>query len=281
MTSAAALPDPQAISADVARALAEDVGSGDLTAALIDADADLGTRVWCREQAVLAGRAWFDESFRQLDPGVEIRWFRQDGDAIGADAAICELRGPARAILTGERTALNFIQALSATATLARHFVTAVHGTQAVILDTRKTIPGLRLAQKYAVRCGGAQNHRMGLFDAILIKENHIDAAGSVTAAVQQARRRYPRVPLEVEVEHLDALAEAATAGAGRALLDNFPLADLREAVRRYGGEITLEASGGIGLDNIRAIAETGVDFISVGALTKNIRAVDFSMRFT
>jgi nicotinate-nucleotide pyrophosphorylase (carboxylating) len=280
MSFAAALPDPQAISADVARALAEDLGSGDLTAALIDADLLFTTRVLCREQAVLAGQAWFDETFRQLDTAVATSWCMRDGETVAAGAAICKLSGPARAILSGERTALNFIQTLSATATRTRRFVEAVSGTAAVLLDTRKTLPGLRLAQKYAVRCGGAQNHRMGLFDAILIKENHIDAAGSIAAAVQAARHRYPRVPLEVEVENLEQLAEAAAAGTKRALLDNFALADLREAVRRYRGKIMLEASGGIELDNVRAIAETGVDFISSGALTKNIQAVDFSMRF-
>lgn len=273
-------PDPADVSRDVGRALAEDLGGGDLTASLIPAPATLETRVLCRESAVLAGRPWFDEAFRQIDPEVQIEWQLEDGDSVSAGAVVCRLRGPARAILSGERTGLNFLQTLSATATLARRYVDAVAGTGAVILDTRKTLPGLRLAQKYAVRCGGAQNHRIGLFDAILVKENHIAAAGSIRAAVADARERYPGVLLEVEVETLAQLTEATAAGADRALLDNFSLEELHQAVGQRGDRLRLEASGGINLDSVRRIAETGVDFISVGALTKHVRAVDFSMRF-
>jgi nicotinate-nucleotide pyrophosphorylase (carboxylating) len=277
---AAVLPGLESISADVAGALAEDIGTGDLTAGLIAGDQEFAARVVCRAPAVLAGQAWFDETFRQLNPAVRIDWSRRDGECLGAEEEVCRLRGPARAILTGERTALNFIQTLSGTATRAREYVDAVRGTGAVVLDTRKTIPGLRQAQKYAVQCGGARNHRMGLYDAILIKENHIDAAGSITLAVQRARRLCPDVPLEVEVESLAQLAEAGRAGIKRALLDNFQLSELRAAVARFGETITLEASGGINLDSIRAVAETGVDCISIGSLTKNVRAADFSMRF-
>jgi nicotinate-nucleotide pyrophosphorylase (carboxylating) len=230
---------------------------------------------------VIAGRAWFDETFRQLDAAVLVRWNVDDGASVSAGREVCTLEGPARAILTGERTALNFLQTLSATATRAGRYVGAVRGTGVRVLDTRKTIPGLRVAQKYAVLCGGADNHRMGLFDAILIKENHIDAAGSITAAVQSARRLYPGLPLEVEVENAAQLDEAWQAGATRALLDNFSLDELQSAVHRHGGKITLEASGGIDLETIRPVAETGVDCISVGDMTKSIDAVDFSMRFS
>ena len=274
-------PDiPQTVSADVANALAEDVADGDCTASLIAAGAMLETRVISRESAVLAGRPWFDETFRQLDPRVQVSWHTQDGDRIEVGQEICRLQGPARAILTGERTALNFLQTLSGTASRARQFVDAVTGTGAVILDTRKTLPGLRRAQKYAVRCGGASNHRIGLFDAILIKENHISASGSIRDAVQRARQEYPELLLEVEVENLDQLAEAVEAGAQRALLDNFEPDLLRQAVARYKGRIGLEASGGINLQTVRAVAATGVDYISTGDITKSVRATDFSMRF-
>jgi len=273
-------PSPEVVSADVARALAEDLGKGDCTAALVAAGSTLDTRVICREQAVLAGKPWFDEAFRQLDSAVLVEWSAEDGDAILPDQEICRLGGPARAILSGERTALNFLQTLSGTATCTRKYVEAVAGTGTIILDTRKTLPGMRLAQKYAVRCAGAHNHRIGLFDAILIKENHIAAAGSISAAVEQARRLYPELMLEVEVENMQQLAEALQAGARRVLLDNFRLDTLKSAVDSFKGQIQLEASGGITLDTIRDVAETGVDFISTGEITKSVRATDFSMRF-
>jgi nicotinate-nucleotide pyrophosphorylase (carboxylating) len=236
--------------------------------------------VVCREAATLCGQPWFDETFRQLDPSVRVDWRAEDGDTVGPDQEICRLEGAARSILSGERTALNFLQTLSGTATRTRGFVDAVAGTGAVILDTRKTLPGLRLAQKYAVRCGGGSNHRIGLFDAILIKENHIAAAGSITAAVEAAQRQSPGLLLEVEVETLRQLEEACRAGAARVLLDNFDARMLESAVARFRGRIELEASGGIDLESIRAIAECGVDFISVGAITKHLRATDFSMRY-
>ena len=274
------LPPAETIAADVRGALEEDIGSGDCTAALVSADGTLETRVISREHAVLAGAAWFDEAFRQLDPAIAIDWQAADGDRLVPDGEVCRMRGPARAILTGERTALNFLQSLSGTATRTRQYVDAVKGTGAVILDTRKTVPGLRLAQKYAVLCGGGSNHRIGLFDAILVKENHISAAGSISAAVEEAKRLYPALLLEVEVETLEQLDEAFEAGAQRVLLDNFPRERMLEAVRCYKGRIGLEASGGIELDTIRGVAETGVDFISTGDITKSVRAVDFSMRF-
>ncbi len=273
-------PPGKAVAAEVKRALKEDLGTGDCTAALIPEDGMLVTRVICRDQAVCSGRPWFDETFRQLSGRITIDWQVNDGDFMNPGQEVCRLKGPARSILSGERTALNFLQTLSATATAARRYTDAVAGTGVIILDTRKTIPGLRLAQKYAVRCGGASNHRIGLFDAILIKENHIAAAGSVTAAVSAALRLHPDLLLEVEVENLEQLAEAHAAGAQRALLDNFGLADLKNAVTQYKGKIGLEASGGINLETIRTIAGTGVDFISTGDITKNINAVDFSMRF-
>lgn len=280
MTVAAAPPAPDVVADDVARALAEDLGDGDRTAMLIPADARLETRVISRETAVLCGAPWFTATFRQLDAAVTVSWRAEDGAVVRHNDEVCRLQGPARAILSGERTALNFLQALSGTATLARRYVDAIAGTGATILDTRKTVPGLRIAQKYAVRCGGARNHRVGLFDAILVKENHISAAGSITAAVREALRRYPELPLEVEVEDTDQLEEAMQAGARRVLLDNFSLRALKAAVERYHGRIELEASGGIDLQSVRAVAETGVDFISVGDLTKNVDAIDFSMRF-
>jgi len=273
-------PPAEAVAEDVDRALREDLGRGDCTAALIPAENRLQTRVICRERAVLCGRPWFDETFRQLDARVRIEWTARDGEIIDLNQEVCALEGPARPLLSGERTALNFLQTLSGTATCTRRYVDAVAGTGATILDTRKTLPGLRLAQKYAVRCGGGHNHRSGLFDAILIKENHIAAAGSITAAVTEARLRYPDLLLEVEVENLEQLEEALAAGAGRVLLDNFSLRGLREAVTRCGGRMELEASGGIDLHSVRAVAETGVDFISTGALTKSVQATDFSMRF-
>ena len=270
-------PDP---SPAVAQALAEDVGSGDLTAALIPEQAQAQARVISRQSAVLCGQTWFDEVYRQLAPDIVIHWQVADGDRIEQDQLLCTLQGPAKALLTGERTALNFLQALSGTATQARRYADAVAGTGAVVLDTRKTLPGLRAAQKYAVRCGGCHNHRLGLFDAVLIKENHILAAGSISRAVTEARRLHPSVTLEVEVENLQELEEALEAGPDVIMLDNFDLEAMARAVVITAGRAKLESSGNVILDGLRAIAETGVDYISVGALTKDLQAVDLSMRF-
>lgn len=273
-----------AIAKNVRDALAEDVGPGDLTAALIDDRASARAGIITREGLCLAGRPWADAVFRQLDERVSIAWQADDGDRVAAGDTLGELEGPARALLSGERTALNFLQLLSATATVTATFVAAVDGTPARILDTRKTLPGLRLAQKYAVRCGGGVNHRIGLFDAILIKENHIESAGGIAPAIAAARALHPGRPLEIEVEDLSGVREALAGKAERLLLDNFPLEELRRAVElnRAGGDppAELEASGGISLDTVRGVAETGVDYISVGALTKNVHAVDLSMRF-
>lgn len=271
---------PDDISDCVRRALAEDVGSGDLTAVLITAQARASAQVISREAAVLCGSAWFEAVFRQLSADIRIDWQAHDGDLIQAKQLLCRLKGPARSLLTGERTALNFLQMLSGVATCARRYVEAVKGTRAVILDTRKTLPGLRRAQKYAVRTGGARNHRMGLFDGILIKENHIAAAGGISAAVAAARSQGTKVPVEVEVENLEQLREAMQAGADLLLLDNFDLPGLRAAVSATAGRVKLEASGGVDMQRVRAVAETGVDYISVGALTKHVHAVDLSMRF-
>ncbi len=268
-----------AIADDVRRALAEDLGTGDVTAALLPAEVSSAATVITREDAVLCGTAWFDAVFAQLDPTVRISWLAQDGDAIQAGQELCRLYGPTRVLLSGERCALNFLQTLSATATATRRYVAAIAGTGAQILDTRKTIPGLRAAQKFAVRCGGGRNHRMGLFDAILIKENHIAAAGSIERAVSSARQLHPDLNIEVEVENLVQLQQALAAGTDIILLDNFSLNDLPAAVALNAGRAKLEASGGITLDNVRDIAATGVDFISVGALTKHIQAVDVSLR--
>lgn len=264
---------------EIAAFLAEDIGSGDLTANLIDQDQTASAAVVCREAAVLCGQAWFEAVFKQLDSSVRIEWFCQEGEYLLADSLICRLQGPARALLTGERTALNLLQTLSATASIARLYAQAVAGTSCKILDTRKTIPGLRLAQKYAVSCGGCMNHRIGLFDAILIKENHILAAGSIAEAVRRARACGKQVMVEVEVENLDELRQALTAGVDRVMLDNFTLDGLREAVAISQGQVELEASGNITVETIRRVAETGVDYISIGALTKNLQAVDLSMR--
>jgi nicotinate-nucleotide pyrophosphorylase (carboxylating) len=268
----------------VARALAEDVGTGDVTADLVPEDERITATVITREPMTLAGRPWFDEVLEQVDNGIGIDWHYDDGDAIEAGETVCRLRGPARSILTAERTALNFLQLLSATATATAKYVAAIEGTGCRILDTRKTIPGLRHAQKYAVSCGGGTNHRIGLYDAILIKENHIASAGSITAAVGAARERYPDLPIEVEVETLEQLREALAGRVVKLLLDNFPLERLREAVSVNRDEgappAELEASGGITFESIREIAETGVDYISVGALTKHVHAIDLSMRF-
>lgn len=271
------LPDPNP---NVALALAEDVGSGDLTAALIPEHAQAEATVVSREVAILCGTTWFDAVFRQLDPGIAIDWRAADGDRVESEQLLCTLRGPARPLLTGERTALNFLQLLSGTATLARRYADAVSGTKAVILDTRKTLPGLRLAQKYAVRCGGCRNHRIGLFDAVLIKENHIMAAGSIGNAIATARRLHPGVAVEVEVENRAELEEALAARPDIVMLDNFDPAAMAEAVRIVDGRVKLEASGNVNFDTVRAIAETGVDYISIGGLTKDVRAVDLSMRF-
>lgn len=271
------LPDPNP---SVALALAEDIGSGDLTAALIPETAQAEATVISRENAILCGTAWFDAVFRQLDSSIVIAWQAADGDHVTPDQSLCDLRGPARALLSGERTALNFLQALSGTATLARQFADIVIGTGAVILDTRKTIPGLRLAQKYAVRCGGCQNHRIGLFDAVLIKENHIMAAGSITQAIATARALHPGVTVEVEVENLAELDEALAAGPDIVMLDNFDLESMAEAVQITAKRVKLEASGNVNFTTVRQIAETGVDYISVGSLTKDVRAIDLSMRF-
>ncbi|HVY65989.1 MAG TPA: carboxylating nicotinate-nucleotide diphosphorylase [Gammaproteobacteria bacterium] len=275
---------PSDICSVVTNALAEDIGSGDLTAALLDARKPAVAHVVTREPAVLCGRAWFDEVFRQVDAAIAVTWNAADGDRIATNDVVCTLRGPGRSIVTGERSALNFLQLLSGTATATRALVDLLVGTGMRVLDTRKTLPGLRLAQKYAVLCGGGTNHRIGLFDAVLLKENHIAAVGSVAEAVQLARQRSPQVMIEVEVETLDELDEALATDADRIMLDDFTLADMREAVRRRnaqpGRRKELEVSGSVNADTLRAIAATGVDFASVGALTKNVRAIDFSMRF-
>ncbi|MFO7275960.1 MAG: carboxylating nicotinate-nucleotide diphosphorylase [Pseudomonadota bacterium] len=273
---------PDDLGAQVEAALREDIGSGDVTAALVPADQRVRGRVICREAAVLCGTAWVDEIFRRLDASIRITWHVRDGDRVAPDTRVFEIEGPARPILTGERTALNFLQTLSATATAARRFVDAVAGTGCTILDTRKTLPGLRSAQKYAVRCGGAQNHRRGLYDLVLIKENHIAAAGSIEAAIRAARSSAPSLEVEVEVESLAELEEALAAGPDIVMLDDFSLEDMRTAVRinrERGRPVRLEASGNVSLETVRAIAETGVDYISVGGITKNVRAIDLSMR--
>lgn len=274
-----ALPPASEILADIERAFGEDVGPGDATADLLDPAATATAVLTCRENAVICGTAWFDAAFRKLDPEVHIEWLAHDGDRVTPGAAICRLAGKARALVTAERTALNFLQLLSSTATVTSHYVDALAGTRTRILDTRKTLPGLRRAQKYAVRCGGGTNHRIGLFDAMMLKENHIIAAGGIPSAVKAARNIHPTLPLIVEVETMDELAEAVAAGADRALLDNFTPAMLTEAVAYTAGRIPLEVSGNVELDTIRAIAETGVDFVSSGALTKHVRAVDLSLR--
>jgi nicotinate-nucleotide pyrophosphorylase (carboxylating) len=273
------------IEENVRQALAEDIGAGDLTASLIPAEKAAIAVVISRENAVLCGAQWFDACFRQLSPEVEVHWFAQDGEAIGAGQQLCEIKGNARALLTAERTALNFLQLLSAVATQTRRYADAVAGTGAIIVDTRKTLPGLRLAQKYAVKCGGGANHRLGLYDGILIKENHIAAAGGIEPALRAAKRIAPAgVFVQIEVETLDDLRTALNAGAKLILLDNLDLDTLCEAVilnaRLTNRAAALEASGGITLDNVRAVAESGVDRISAGSLTKDIMAVDLSMRF-
>ena len=276
------LPDNQfLISGQVSQALAEDLGSGDLTAALLDADAVTQAQIICREQAVVCGIPWVNEVYRQLDPAIELVWQAGDGETVTENQVLCRLSGNTRALLSGERCALNYLQSLSGTATIAHRYAQAVAGIDVRILDTRKTVPGLRLQQKYAVRCGGCHNHRVGLYDAVLIKENHIRAAGSIDAALARSRRLVPDgVSIEIEVETLDELQQALDGGAQKLLLDNFTPEQLREAVKLSAGRARLEASGGIHLGTIREIAETGIDDISVGALTKDIRAIDLSMLF-
>ncbi|QQQ02855.1 carboxylating nicotinate-nucleotide diphosphorylase [Lysobacter enzymogenes] len=276
-------PPATEIEADVADALAEDLGGGDVTAELLPDSADIAYLL-CKEDAVICGRPWFDACHRALDPQVEIDWKVAEGDRVAKGTVLATLRGRSRALVSAERASLNFLQTLSGTATVTAQYVAAVAGTGTRILDTRKTLPGLRLAQKYAVRCGGGVNHRIGLFDAVMLKENHIRAAGSLVAAIRHARERHPGLPLIVEVETLDQLREALTEGCDRILIDDFDAATRREAVRiaraaPFDGRIPLEVSGGVDLDGLRAIAEDGVDCISIGALTKHVRAIDLSLK--
>jgi nicotinate-nucleotide pyrophosphorylase (carboxylating) len=271
------------IARQVAAALSEDLGGGDVTAALVPASQKARAQILAREGAVFCGTDWATEVFRQLDPGIELQWLATDGARVSADMPVLRATGPARALLTGERTALNFLQTLSGTATAAARYVEAVAGTGCRILDTRKTIPGLRLAQKYAARCGGAQNHRLGLYDMVLLKENHIIAAGSIATAVANARKLSPGVPVEVEVETLAEFDTARAAGADIIMLDELSFPDMREAVKRNrasGAAAKLEASGNVTLETVREFAETGVDYISIGGITKHVKAIDLSMRF-
>jgi nicotinate-nucleotide pyrophosphorylase (carboxylating) len=275
--------DSQVIARQVTAALSEDVGPGDVTAALVPPQQQVRANIVAREPAVLCGTQWVTETFRQLDAAIRLEWQAADGARIAANQVLVKIAGTARPILTGERTALNFLQTLSATATAASRYVEAVAGTNCRILDTRKTLPGLRLAQKYATRCGGAQNHRIGLYDMVLIKENHIIAARSIGAAIESARRTSPGVPVEVEVESLDEFDQALAGGADIILLDELSLDDMRVAVernRQRGSKAKLEASGSVTLATVRDIALTGVDYISIGAITKHVQAVDLSMRF-
>ena len=270
---------PQYVTETVTRALLEDVGTGDLTASLIDSSALASATIMTREAGILCGMAFASEAFRQTDPACQLDWRLADGDSLSAGDELCRIQGPARALLTAERTALNFIQLLSGTATTASLYAARVAHTGVKLLDTRKTLPGLRLAQKYAVACGGCHNHRIGLFDAFLIKENHIAAAGSISAAISTARRAATGKLIEVEVETAQELHQALEAGADRIMLDNFSLEQLREAVKTARGRAELEASGNITDETLVSIAETGVDLISIGALTKHVRALDLSMR--
>jgi nicotinate-nucleotide pyrophosphorylase (carboxylating) len=273
---------PSDLAQQVATALAEDIGTGDVTAELVPATQHVSGKVITREQAIMCGRAWVVETFRQLDPTVRLTWHANDGDRIAPNETLFEIAGSARPVLTGERTALNFLQLLSATATAARRYVDAIAGTECAILDTRKTLPGLRTAQKYAVVCGGALNHRIGLFDQVLIKENHIAAAGSLSAAIAAGRRAAGHRKVDVEVETLGEFAEALRAAPDIILLDEFSLADMKTAVdlnRSQGRPVKLEASGSVTLETVRSVAETGVDYISIGGITKHVRAVDLSMR--
>ncbi len=263
----------------VRAALAEDVGEGDVTAQLIAADTRTVATVITREAAVQCGRPWFDEVFRQIDPAVRVAWAHDDGTTLGPDALVCTIEGTARSIVTGERCALNFLQTLSGTATVTQTYFQALAGSRTRLLDTRKTLPGLRRAQKYAVRCGGGYNHRAGLYDGIVVKENHIAAAGSVAGAIRALRDAGVSLPIEVEVERLDQIGIALGAGADMLLLDNFTLAMMRDAVALTAGRVKLEASGGFGLADLPDVGATGVDFVSVGGLTKHVRAIDYSMR--
>ena len=271
---------PDDIDTVVRNALDEDIRGGDVTAQLVPVDVQATAEVVCREPAVLCGTAWFEATFLELDSSSVISWNRHDGDRVEPNEVVCTLTGRARALVTGERTALNFLQTLSGTATTTRYYVDRLAGTDVTLLDTRKTIPGLRSVQKYAVGCGGGKNHRIGLFDGILIKENHIEAAGSIATAISHMRSAFADLPIEVEVESIAELSEAIAAGADMLLLDNFSNEELRSAVKLTAGRVKLEASGGFEFENVRAVAETGVDFISVGALTKHLKAIDFSMRF-
>jgi nicotinate-nucleotide pyrophosphorylase (carboxylating) len=268
------------INQQIAMAILEDVGEQDLTATLIPIDATATATLITREDAVLCGEAWFNGVFEQIDSTIKIDWQASDGDRIKANQIICTLEGSARSLLTGERTAMNFLQTLSATATQAARYADIVADLPVKVLDTRKTLPGYRLAQKYATRCGGCHNHRIGLYDGVLIKENHIQAAGSIAAAVKQAKQAFPAIAIEVEVENLDELSQAISANADIVLLDNFSTQMMREAVVLNQGHVQLEASGGITLDTLRDIAETGVNRISVGQITKDIQAIDLSLRF-
>jgi nicotinate-nucleotide pyrophosphorylase (carboxylating) len=274
------IPSAEIISAMVRAALAEDIGTGDITAELIPPQQTARAHIITRQSAVICGKAWVDEVFAEIDPHVKIDWQVNEGSLVTENQTLLFLQGPARALLTGERSAINFLQTLSGTATLAHRYMQQLEGTGAKLLDTRKTIPGWRIAQKYAVACGGAYNHRLGLYDAFLIKENHISACGSVTNAIASARQRCPERPVEVEVENLTQLQEALNAEADIILLDNFDLDTLKMAVQLTQGRAMLEASGGVTFDNLRAIAETGVNYISMGSLTKNIKVIDLSMRF-
>jgi len=268
------------IESSVSTALLEDIGSGDVTGQLIPEDEVSMATIICRDEATICGIDWVEEVFAQLDSEIHIEWEVEDGDTVEAGQALCSLSGNSRALLTGERTALNFLQTLSATASTAKIYADAVQGTDCKVLDTRKTIPGLRLAQKYAVSCGGCNNHRIGLYDAILIKENHIEAAGGINKAVEEARFSNPNLSIEVEVENTDELQQALDASVDRIMLDNFSPDDITGAIKQTDKKAELEASGNITLENIREYAETGVDYISIGALTKDIRSIDLSMRF-
>jgi len=274
---------PPDISVQVSQALAEDIGTGDVTAALVPADTVAQATLITREDMVLCGRAWLAETFRQLDESIHIDWHGHDGHAFAANAVLCEIRGPARAILTGERCALNFVQTLSGTATVTRQYVAAVAGTSCSILDTRKTLPGLRLAQKYAVRCGGGRNLRLGLYDMVLIKENHVIACGSIDAAIAAARTANPGVPVEVEVESLAEFRIALAASPDVIMLDEFSSADMRVAVAERNAASSaarIEVSGGVTLATVHELATAGIDYVSVGSLTKHVRAIDLSLRF-
>jgi nicotinate-nucleotide pyrophosphorylase (carboxylating) len=270
----------QQIINQAANALDEDIGSGDISAALIDTDARLETELWVREDAILCGCQWFDEVFRQCDANISINWLTGDGERVTANSVVCEVSGPARGLLSAERSALNFLQTLSGTATVTRSYADLIAHTRCKILDTRKTIPQLRSAQKYAVLCGGGSNHRIGLFDAFLIKENHLAACGGIANAVSRARQLQPQKFLEVEVENLEQLQQAIDVGVERAMLDNFSIEEMKQAVALTDQRIQLEASGNIEREQLVEIAECGVDFISIGALTKNLRAIDFSLRY-